>query len=224
MGVAILDCPFCGANQLAMPSVGTRMPPDSLLQQYPRKFAVGAVYCNKCALPIPLLLFATNKTSNVGGLAEIWHADPIATLQRAQLDAEILSAPNKATDLPQHISDKVAKALRQALENHHRDASEEAAATMYRRAIDLALKELFPELSGDLMPRILKLVGDGRLPKTMGDWAHQVRIIGNDGAHDLDGVTKNDLEAARAFGDAFLRYLFTLPTEVEIRRSQTAAP
>jgi hypothetical protein len=141
------------------------------------------------------------------------------------LQIVVVDPPTVGSDsVPGHLSAAVARSLRQAEDNFRREDSEEASATMYRRAIDLAIKEIAPDLKGDLMPRILALVEDGRLPAAMGDWAHQVRIVGNDGAHDIEGVNRTDLEAARGFTDAFLRYLITLPKDVEERRRATEPP
>ncbi|ACM26551.1 conserved hypothetical protein [Rhizobium rhizogenes K84] len=123
------------------------------------------------------------------------------------------------SSLPDHLPDDVLKAFQQAETNFDLENHEEAAATMYRRALERALKSSHPNLAGTLAAKIKTLVGGGELPKSLGDWADEIRLIGNDGAHD-DGVTRDELKAARMFCDSFLRYLITLPTEVALRRSQ----
>ena len=90
---------------------------------------------------------------------------------------------------------------------------------MYRRSLDLALKEAFPEEKGMLDAKLKKLVQQKMLPEAIGKWAHEVRVIGNDGAHDLEGVDSVALLDARAFIDTVLKYLFTLPAQIEARRS-----
>jgi hypothetical protein len=100
---------------------------------------------------------------------------------------------------------------------------EEAAATMYRRSLDIGLKVAFPDYKGDLNKRIEKLVEAHVLPTSIGDWAHQVRLVGNDGAHDLEGVTRPDLVACRNFVGAVLRYSFSFPKMVADRRADPAA-
>ncbi len=89
---------------------------------------------------------------------------------------------------------------------------------MYRRSLELALKIAFPDLRGSLAARIRTLVDDHDLPTTIGAWLTQVRLIGNDGAHEVDGVSRPDLEDARGFVDMALRYIFTLPAQVAARR------
>jgi hypothetical protein len=91
---------------------------------------------------------------------------------------------------------------------------------MYRRALEMALSHKYPDLKGTLFERIRKLVSDGVLTKELGDWADSIRLIGNEAAH-ADEVTRDDLTMARAFTDAVLRYVFTLPTQVATRRAGT---
>lgn len=123
---------------------------------------------------------------------------------------------------PENLPPAVEKAFLQGETNLALDGHEEPAATMYRRALDLALKTEFPELKGDLFKKIEKLAAENVIPQSLADWAHQVRGIGNDGAHDLDGCTQTDAEAARDFVDAVLRYLITLPEMIKRRRPAVA--
>lgn len=94
---------------------------------------------------------------------------------------------------------------------------------MYRRALETALKITFPQARGSLYDRIIALVRSHDLPPAIGEWAHEVRAIGNDAAHDLDGLTADDMTAARNFVDAVLRYAISLPREIAIRRAAQAA-
>ena len=50
----------------------------------------------------------------------------------------------------------------------------------------------------------------------MKDWAHQIRLDGNDATHEEDKVfTKEDAEQIREFTELFLIYAFTLPERVK---------
>jgi hypothetical protein len=128
--------------------------------------------------------------------------------------------PPKANDIPAHLSENVARAFRSAQSNFGMPDGEDASATMYRRSIDVAIREKHPEVSGLLAGRIAKLVLDGLLPPPMKDWADQIRWIGNDGAHDPEGVTRDELIAMRGFTDAFLRYFISIPFEVSFRQGK----
>jgi Domain of unknown function (DUF4145) len=89
---------------------------------------------------------------------------------------------------------------------------------MYRRSLELALKDKFPALSGTLAKRVKQLVADKTLPIPMGDWADEIRDLGNDAAHEPNQVDRDQLTMIRGFTDATLRYLYTLPAEIEARR------
>jgi len=120
--------------------------------------------------------------------------------------------------IPAHLPEQVRKAFSQAERNFTLPDCEEAAATMYRRSLDVGLKLAYPDLTGTLYDKIKSLAKSHEIPSTLAEWAHEVRVIGNDGAHDLEGVTKEDVEAARGFIDTILRYLFTLPAQIAARR------
>lgn len=120
--------------------------------------------------------------------------------------------------IPEYLPDVVARAFRQGETNLNVEDHAEAAATMFRRALDTGLKIRFPGYDGNLHPKIRKLAEDHVIPESLAEWAHEVRGIGNDGAHDLEGCSQEDAEAARDFVDAVLRYLFSLPGMIAARR------
>lgn len=120
--------------------------------------------------------------------------------------------------VPENIPASIERAMLQAERNFPIEGNEEASATMYRRALELALKDQFPHLRGPLAARIKKLVEDKTLPKIMGDWADEIRDLGNEAVHDATEVERSELTAIRGFADATLKYLYTLPAEVAARR------
>jgi len=128
--------------------------------------------------------------------------------------------PEIFSDMPLDLPESVERAYRQAERNRVLPDCEEVAAMAYRRSIENAIKETHPNSKGDLIKRIQSLGDSGDLPKAMVDWAHKVRITGNDGAHELEGVSTDDVDAVRNFADAFLRYLITFPAMVARRREQ----
>lgn len=94
---------------------------------------------------------------------------------------------------------------------------------MYRRAMETGLRIRYPEVNGSLFQRIEQLVASRELPAAMGEWAHEVRLGGNGAAHDEEGVTPEDVKAIRGFTDTLLRYIFTLPEEIRLRREARQA-
>ncbi len=127
-----------------------------------------------------------------------------------------------APRVPDHLPASVERAFLQGELTYAMAGCEDAAAMMYRSALEMALKELHPEAKGMLGKRIDAAVAKGHLPNAIGDWAHEVKIVGNDSAHELEGTTRSDLEEARGLVDAALRYLFSMPQTVAERRERRA--
>lgn len=55
-------------------------------------------------------------------------------------------------------------------------------------------------------------VAKGLLVKSMGDFAHRIRVLGNVATH--DELTLGELEELRTFIQLFLQYTFTLPAMI----------
>lgn len=179
--------------------------------------------CTSCEMP-SVFTFDPEGTADWDGVGMILsHAMSNNTSNLSAGDYSITLFEQRSLDseVPAHLPEDVTKALLQAETNFEVPDHEEAAATMYRRALERAIKFAHPDLQGTLAGKIKSLTGQGTIPKALGDWADQVRLIGNDGAHD-DGVSRDDLLAARAFCDNFLRYLITLPKQVELRKAQSS--
>jgi len=54
----------------------------------------------------------------------------------------------------------------------------------------------------------------------MKQWAHAIRKIGNDAAHEDEPFSAADAEALHSFTELFLTYTFTLPAMLDERRRQ----
>ncbi len=87
---------------------------------------------------------------------------------------------------------------------------------MYRKTIDLGLKAIDATIKGTLEKRIDKLVDQGRLTRSIGEWAHQIRSLGNDSAHEDTPPSRDEIIALRKFTSLSLQYLFTLPEMVRL--------
>jgi len=120
-------------------------------------------------------------------------------------------------NVPEHLPEPVAKAFLQAEKNFAMDGHEEAAGMMYRRSLELALAIKYPEIEGSLSQIIKKLTETNVLTADLNAWATDIRLIGNMAAHDVE-VTREDLDMMRGFADAVLKYIWTLPTQVQQRR------
>lgn len=131
--------------------------------------------------------------------------------------------PTFISEIPAGVPDNISSFYAQAcgsLSEHRWDA----AGAMFRKALDVATKSLAPEASSrNLYQRIESLIQAGLLTPAMGDWAHEIRMEGNDAVHDDEPETEADARATHKFTEAFLTYTFSLPKMVTENRSKRAA-
>jgi hypothetical protein len=94
-----------------------------------------------------------------------------------------------------------------------------ASAVMARRTLE-AIAEDKGQTSGTLAQRLERLTQSGLLHPTLADWATEVRLIGNKGAHfdPLHDVSRDDAAQLTKFTGELLRFLYVLPSELESRR------
>ena len=82
---------------------------------------------------------------------------------------------------------------------------------MFRKALDTGLKHKFPEIEGNLFARIKAAEAKHELTPDLAAWANQIRLDGNDAAHEEEPFSQQDAKRLAVFTDMVLRYLFTLP-------------
>lgn len=219
MSVLVLDCPHCDSKGMTFHVVAVTPMPAHNFNSAARSYAWATAVCENCDGPV---------------VGKAQHTD--TPLVWANLNEAALSALNRTGPLTSHkfrllerwpshftrtvpsdLPADVERALVQAERIFALPDTEEPAAITYRRALELALKHRFPDLDGKLAARIRKATEQGDLPQAMNDWATEVRLVGNEGAHD-EGVSHEDVADVRNFVDALLRYLYSFPAMVESRR------
>ncbi len=222
MGVLVADCVECKTKNVTLTIDGYCVPRASSSRiGTPYGFTMGS--CSLCGMPMIFHVQGDGSSTWEGMdmfLKNSFQMDNSFNISSLGLEISHFESSRLGSVLPAHLPDDVLKAFQQGETNFDLAGHEEAAATMYRRALERALKFAHPDLKGSLKDKIKKLVASGILPSALGEWADEIRVVGNDGAHD-DDVDRDDLKAARMFCDSFLRYLITLPKEVEIRREQS---
>jgi len=96
-----------------------------------------------------------------------------------------------------------------------------ASCSMFRRALQNGLLELGANEKENLLSQVDSLK---ELPKSIKDWAHQIRIFGNWGAHpnkdNLEDINKDDVENIHNFFINFLYYFFIFPERVAFCRKR----
>ncbi|MGJ5075509.1 DUF4145 domain-containing protein [Bradyrhizobium oligotrophicum] len=126
--------------------------------------------------------------------------------------------------IPEHLPPDVERIYLQAERNYSIEGNEEAAGTMYRKALDVGLKKIDPDARGVLAARIKKLAGASKLTPDIAEWADHVRDLGNDAAHEEAPPTRQELEDLRNFTEMVMRYLFSLPALVQARKPKPPLP
>jgi hypothetical protein len=115
-----------------------------------------------------------------------------------------------ASAAPAHSPANVASFFvqaKEALNRRHFDA----AGAMCRKAVDVATKQIDPTLKGVLQVRIDKLEAAHKITPALKDWAHAIRLDGNEAAHDERPFAEDDAKQLVSFTEIFLMYTYTLP-------------
>jgi hypothetical protein len=96
-----------------------------------------------------------------------------------------------------------------------------ASAVMSRRTLEAITVEK-GETKGSLAERLGNLGTKGILHPTLSEWAKEVRLVGNAGAHfdPIEKVTIDDARQLVNFIRELLKFLYELPAELQKRRSQ----
>ncbi|AMO36433.1 DUF4145 domain-containing protein [Thauera humireducens] len=97
----------------------------------------------------------------------------------------------------------------------------DAAAMVFRKTLEVALKTRWPDMAGTLAHRIDLLATQHEITRSLADWAHAIRLDGNAAVHDTEPVTTESATSLRDFTELFLMYVFTLPAMLEERRRVT---
>lgn len=123
---------------------------------------------------------------------------------------------------PEHTPPRIANIYIQGMDSFKR-GSFDAAGTMMRKAMDMTVDAFIPEhRTRVLYDKINLLKNADLIPKSMLDWADEVRIIGKYGAHDIPDhelLTEEEAQDAVYFTEMFLTYIYTLPGEIARRRA-----
>lgn len=128
-----------------------------------------------------------------------------------------LGKPNDSVDdaVPPSIREDFAEALRCRWIKAYK-----ATVTMCRRAIQASVVELGAS-DKRLVEQIDELAIKGKLTASLKDYAHEVRLAGNDGAHPdkdgLKGVSESDADDIIAFTKYFFESVYVTPARLAAR-------
>lgn len=204
----VRDCPHCGAGDIAMRAIDVVSTMDIK--------STAMFSCNRCReiLCISYLHPVRKGDWVLGSIAGDFDTvahDTNSTLIRQYPASDKLEAPKS-------VSQVVERAFIQGLDNARRGYAD-AAASMFRKALDAATRELDQSSAGKPLARRIDLLAEsGRLTPDLKEWAHLIRLDGNQGVHDDEELSAEEIEQLKDFTELFLIYAFTLPAQVSARK------
>ena len=211
-------CPRCQEPRTILHVVYERPPTGSPLQSNRETVAT----CTHCGRFVLCVIQAPDDINLVGNLSLF---GDIARHNLVRVVAVLPHMP--AYEAPEYVPERVEAAFKEGM-LILKSKMWTPAAGAFRTALDRATKILWQQSEKndnwpkDLSPRIQQLKAKLDLPKAIADWAHQVRIVGNE-MHDIDDVLEEDARDAGHFAELFLTYTFTLPKRLEEFRARREA-
>ncbi len=99
-----------------------------------------------------------------------------------------------------------------------------SACVMFRRALQNAALKLGTNKKDKLQDQIDDLENRKIITSDLKEWAHEIRMVGNDGAHpfedQFDEIGKEDALEIRDFLAGFVDYVFVMKKKFEERKKR----
>ncbi|MCF8809656.1 DUF4145 domain-containing protein [Xanthomonas campestris pv. campestris] len=211
MSYFVTTCPHCSAEKMTMTSVASA--------KYSAKISTAMFSCGACS---NILCVRFSHDRDDSWVYEPWNFEEALFSNNGKI---LMTYPQvEEPTCPEDVSENVRRAYLQAIDNAAR-SNNDAAAAMFRKALDISTRELDQQLANkNLKPRIDALFNAGRLTSDLKDWAHQIRLDGNEGAHDEEELTPDQIRQLARFTELFLIYTFTLPAAVNRIKSEADSP
>lgn len=91
-----------------------------------------------------------------------------------------------------------------------------------RRSVEMAMKD-FGASGNNLYQKIEDLANKHIITESMKTWAQEIRVIGNEGAHESGGLVRQDAEQALYFAEMLFKYMYSLPGMIAERRKKMSS-
>jgi HEPN domain-containing protein len=215
MAAIIDDCPHCGGQKIGFSFVA-----DSNLAPARQQQFMTTYKCNKCQGGLIVVYKQNVKHPKVEGPGTA-PSDPM------DVGFSVVEKyPTKMlARLPSHLPEPLGRFFQQANDGLRR-GDYDASGAMSRKVVDVSTQKLLGDESrkyGNIRDRIDALEAKGGLTADLKDWAHEVRLGGNDAAHDEDPFSREEAEELLDFAELYLTYVHTLPARLKERREKAAA-
>jgi hypothetical protein len=203
-------CPYCFTEQVSFESVAAKPHIND-----PKTYTV-FFCCNHCGGGIVLSVKCTasqlvDPHSYPGVLLE-------GTLEEIGFKILRVRPEVKSVDMPAHLPKKIQESFRQAADHSRKKGFEDSSGMMCRKILETALSNIAPNITGmNLEKRIDKCAENQLITPALKDWAHRIRIFGNDAAH--EELNSEQVKDLFNFTYMFLIYVFTLPGMIKEKQN-----
>lgn len=221
MAILTLSCPHCRAPKMTFTVVAGYDIPGEEADVIHHLLC----RCNQCQESV--LVWLLESLQNY----EVESQDPVS------LEGNLLRIPGFqhlrtfpigfASIGPEHLPDPVSQRLTESV-NNLGIGSWESAGMMLRKALQLATREIAERdkdidatrfMKSNLYERIDILADRTLITPDMKEWAHAIRLEGNEAAHEEDEeFTEDQAVQMKEFTELLLIYAFTLPARMEKAR------
>jgi uncharacterized protein DUF4145 len=199
------ECPHCAHRSFFKPVTSPYFENSGASQIS----CIGA-QCEACK---SFVLVLGTRAANTGG-QQPWNLKAVYPLGR----------PNDSVDAS--VPDAIAVDFKEALRCRWVDAYK-ATVTMCRRAIQASCLAQGASKRKKLTAQIDQLASKGLITTPLKDFAHEVRLEGNDGAHPepdgLDRVGPKDADDIIQFTREYLHHVYVMPALLAARKTAAAA-
>lgn len=222
-------CPYCGQPTRAPAEAFYRWWPDDAVEEAERDAslaeAAAASYCPECEGLISLVVRGRDDVLRPILSEEVDEND----WGHHQADLKLADYFPKpaALGLGKTIPAEIRRVLPDLIEDVNRRRNPVGSLTLCRSILEVALREL-EKVHGlgsnkrsNIVTRVDRLKEAGVITSALAEWAHEIRLDGNQSAHELRG----ELALARAYSDFLLQFLdvaFELPRRIQILKAGKA--
>jgi hypothetical protein len=209
----VLECPHCGVEKVGFSFSGEVQSPTG--PPNTKRFRT-VLICSSCE-EIVVAIFDGSPSATYSPSA--CPGDPRKfgwNIFKSYPQPALSKCPTHTPGELKRIFDQAANALKR------RDP--DASGAMSRKVVDVSTQQLLGEQSkkySNIQGRIDALAAANKLTPDLKDWAHQVRLGGNDAAHDLDPFTQEEADELLDFADLYLTYVYSLPARLKERRERS---
>ena len=217
----ILECPHCGAEKIGFQLISDLLSTQRSSANLRRVRTL--LMCTNCEEAVVVVFDAQPGTPagiNQGIMPMNSNIDPTRS-GWAIVNSYPKPQPSKC---PPYTPDDLRRIFLQA-SNAFKRGDPDASGAMSRKVVDVSTQQLLAADSkkfNNIQGRIDELAHRGKLTDDLRQWAHEIRLGGNDASHDTDAFTMPEAEELLDFAELYLTYVYSLPLRLADRRTRTA--